>query len=279
MLRLILSDIDLSILFRLRTVSKFYSQFIYQCVTKLDTQYSSPGQKKFFEFYCNDEVIKKFSNLKSIRITRALFHNMKDFIADDGRVKSMNYSKILTDRGIPYVTNLTSLDLGCLNLITDMGIAQLKNLKYLDLTDNKIITDLGLQHLTSLTNLYLNGNTNISDISIKKLINLSTLSYCRRFHFSSSRISDEGIGHLTNLTYLDISGRNELITDDGLRNLTNITSLNLTENKTISDNGLMNLCNIKILQVYNNRKITIEGLKCLTNLEGIIPMNFKGFKI
>jgi len=81
----------------------------------------------------------------------------------------------------------------------------------------------------------------------------------------SSKITDKGIKHLTNLNTLDAS-ENKKITDEGIKHLTNLHTLDASGNCGITDKGIKHLTNLHILYASGNEKITDEGIKYLTNL-------------
>ncbi len=78
-------------------------------------------------------------------------------------------------------------------------------------------------------------------------------------------VTDEGISHFKNLTYLDLSF-NSTVTDECIKNLTTLKNLELQNNGKISDEGLKNLTGLTYLNLLNNGIISNTGIMRLTNL-------------
>lgn len=192
----------------------------------------------------NDYEILMLTNLKSLTV-----HPYNALTND------------ITDRGLISLTSLKYLMVSG-NKITDSSVSKLTNLKRLSIDQNCPITDESIRCLTKLTFLRLNFNTYITD-SLKCLTNLKTLMLFEYNYYS--KITDDTIGSLTNITHLDFSTNS--ITDNAISKLINLEYLKF-ENTRITDDSLKCLTNLKTLVMYDNHnKITDIGIRHLTNLE------------
>ena len=116
--------------------------------------------------------------------------------------------------------------------ITDEGLKYLTNATTINFRDCKSITDKGLKYLTNATTINLKNCYKITDEWLKYLTNATTinLSHC-------DKITDDGLKYLTNATSINLSHCYK-ITDEGLKYLTNATSINLKYCKKITNEGL-----------------------------------------
>lgn len=70
--------------------------------------------------------------------------------------------------------------------------------------------------------------------------------------FSNRKISNLGLRHLINLTYLDVR-HNNIITDEGIQHLVNLTELHVYGNNTITNKCYRSLMKLKILAITRRR--------------------------
>ncbi|AYV84396.1 MAG: hypothetical protein Hyperionvirus24_18 [Hyperionvirus sp.] len=80
----------------------------------------------------------------------------------------------------------------------------------------------------------------------------------------NNSIGDAQLGNFKNLTSLDISGYNCMITNEGVANLSNLKSLTLNNNRYVSD--ISSLTNLTSLSLKGNNSITDKGLVNLNKL-------------
>lgn len=134
----------------------------------------------------------------------------------------------ISDDGLKYLTNLTHLDLSNDSWISDLGIQNLTKLQTLCLADayNRV-TSSGVSQLVNLTKLDISGMNLITDYGIRGLEQLLSLTLD-----IDSKVTDEGISNLINLTFLSL---NDLITDAGISPLTNLTKLDLRGNRLVTE--------------------------------------------
>jgi hypothetical protein len=156
--------------------------------------------------YITDDAISLLKNLQTL----CLFDN--ELITDQG-ILGLNsltnlelcQTKKITDYGLGYLTNLETLDLNNNDVVRGGTLLLLTKLTSLNLKYNSIIEDETLRGLTQLTELDLTSNKVISDFGLFPLTSLRKLS------ISDSDITDEGLGGMKNLKFLDISA-NEHVT-------------------------------------------------------------------
>jgi hypothetical protein len=134
-------------------------------------------------------------------------------------------------------------------IINDKFIQQFKFLNTLNLSRNQedqkryldeIVSDQGINNLYFLQSLDLTENTKITDEGIKDLTNITDLQ----------------IG----IYYRDENYINK-ITDNGLKLFSNITTLSIENNSMISDETLIRNKYISHLTLNDNCRITDRGLK------------------
>ena len=148
----------------------------------------------------------------------------------------------ITDEGLKYLTNVTSINLYCCSKITNEGLKYLTNVTSINLYCCSKITNEGLKYLTNVTSI--------------------NLRECKK-------ITDEALKYLTNATTINLEGC-EKITDEGLKYLTNATTINLEGCEKITDEGLKYLTNATTIYLRGCHKITKEGLKYLSRATTII---------
>jgi hypothetical protein len=124
-----------------------------------------------------------------------------------------------------------------------------------------------LSYLTSLKTLTIPRNTlQIKDTDLAGMVSLTTLS------LGDVPISDQGISHLTNLTYLNFghgmwNNTNGVITDNSIKELCSLRYLNLGYTDRICDSSISMLTALCTLLVGNNNGITnLEHLTSLVDL-------------
>jgi beta-lactamase regulating signal transducer with metallopeptidase domain/Leucine-rich repeat (LRR) protein len=213
----------------------------------------------------------------------------------------------VTDKGLKYITNLSSLEyLGLPYRITDKGmahIATLTSIKGLYFPrESRAVTNAGLRHLarlTSLEELYLSGER-MGDAGLAHLRDLPRLKYLAMygsgftdkgmvyvkditslrilsFHEGLSRITDSGLAYIAdipNLEMLCLHGIKD-ITDEGIEHLTKMRSLRKLEigSSQVTDKGLAYLAQIKTIErldlPQDQHGITDTGLTHLGTLPNL----------
>jgi len=224
---------------------------------------------------------------------------------------NLGKNKHLTDEGISQIfqkmTNLVAINLGGLKISNDTleNLAYLKKLntlmisfcsqvthegfKYLNFVPSlkslivrTVMDDAGLQQITGCRSLELLtlGSCNITDKGVyyisQNFPNLSSLNIHHSF-----AVTDEGIGHLSQLTQLGMLylGGCSKITDVGLshiKKLIYLHSLNLGGCYLITDEGLRSLSKLRYLQTldlwkcHNITSVGIHHLKDLRELHSLV---------
>jgi hypothetical protein len=180
----------------------------------------------------------------------------------------------VTDKGLEYLAELEGLQWLVLRsgYVTDAGLVNLSNLKNLTYLELHVlqISDTGLAHLAGLKNLkelYVYGSGYNASGSV------------------SSRVTDEGLVYLSNLTKLRKLDLSEcyLITGSGLAHLSNLSELrelNLCRTRVEDDalvhlSGLTNLRKLRL----DYTSITGEGLKHISGFSNLESLNLRGIPI
>ena len=141
---------------------------------------------EFWQLICNEMEFKSQNYLLSC--DRNLWHQLRihklsnkygklmtDFIL--GNDERYHYYTIvnyvlnakITDDGLKYLTNATTINLSYCNKITDEGLKYLVNATTIDLSYCKKITDNGLKYLVNATTIKLYGCDYITNEGIRKL--------------------------------------------------------------------------------------------------------------
>lgn len=163
----------------------------------------------------------------------------------------MSYNDYITS--ISHLTSLTVLKCRSYNRLGKLNnIKSLTNLISLDISQNQNITNIS--DLTKLSKLHIDS-TKIEQNDINYLTNLTILS--------ASYTSINNINHLINLTKLDISYNKNII---DISTLTKLTELN-SECTIINQNNINSLTNLVTLNIRHNKYIyDISHLSKLTFL-------------
>ena len=177
---------------------------------------------------------------------------------------------------------MSTLFMTCENL-TARGLRKLNELPglqslYLMKVDDEDLVEIG--KLSKLTRLTISASPNLSD---QGLASLSTLNV-RTLRITDSRITDDGIQHLTNIKSLhELDLESKHITDLGIKNLSGmdtLTQLDL-DGDNITDQGLEHLSamtSLKDLELESER-ITDQGLEYLKNMTSLTKLGLKSEKL
>ena len=214
---------------------------------------------ELWQFICDDMEFKDQNHLLSC--DRDLWHQLRIFVLpqkyggsttdkitiNDERYfnfRKANFEDFrycdnkITNEGLKYLTNATSINLSYCYKITDEGLKYLTNATTINLFLCEKITDEGLKYLTNATSIYLRG---------------------------CDKITDEGLKYLTNATSINLNGCNK-ITNEGLKYLTNATIINLFGCNQITDAGLKYLIGATIIYLWGCDKITNAGKDALREI-------------
>lgn len=226
-----------------------------------------------------DNIFSHFTNITSLNLaSNDTITNISGTVSPY-KLRKLGLSCNKNIRDISLYTNLTSLDLSQNKYITSLG--SLTNLTKLNLTNNKVIKNIS--HLTNIHILDLYANYVISineicDMDIYELnlshndmiryipftnltsLDLSYNSVIRNTHIvnlslnklileSNTRITLNGIKHMTNLTYLSLD-MNEVITDIPF---TKLRTLLLGDNNIITTEMVNKLSNLTHLYLYDTQ--------------------------
>mgnify|MGYP003418534252 FL=1 len=181
--------------------------------------------------------LKHFSNVTDLNISRCDLINISRMTKL--KILNISHNYEVCNEDITGLTNLTTLDMFGTN-----------------------ISDAGIQMLTNLTNLEI-GSRGISNHGLRNLTKLQSLLACE------SAITD--VSYLPQLKELYLNGDSR-ICDENMRKLTNLTLLNISSNKTITDAGIFGL-NLRVLKLCNNKTITNKGLRGITSLVSLNACN------
>lgn len=151
---------------------------------------------------------------------------------------TLNCNENITEFGLSPLLNLVNLGLCAQPNITDQFLENLVHLTTLDLSSNNEITNNGLSLLTNLIALNLTDNELIMDSVFVFLPNITTL------FIRNSKISDDFIHFLPDLTCLDISRK---ITTKSTKKLTNLTMLRISPYLTVKPKVVRNLTKLSVL--------------------------------
>lgn len=165
-------------------------------------------------------------------------------------------------------------------------ITSLRCLEYLSLPDR--ITDAGMAHVAGLTCLkgflMAGGNSRISDEGLRHISRISSLEeLCLR----GEHMSDAGLAYLKklpNLEYLCLYGSR--FTDAGCVHIKEMPSLRILSFHEslcrISDAGLVHIAqmpNLEILCLHGMKNITDEGIACLVKMPSLRRLNIASSQV
>lgn len=238
--------------------------------------------------------LTQFTKLRKLHISRCSNITQKGIM-----ISNLTFLNIANTHGIKdlnHLPNLSHLDISGSNCgVGNEGIKNLTNLTSLITECNNKISELN--HLTKLVMLDISGpGMTITDRGIQNL-NLSILSVR----------SNEGIKkfrHMTNLTKLNVSHRNDMFIYDIINctnlvtlvadfthlsepnGLTNLTYLSISYNPHIEDDGLhgLNLISLNVSKCKNVRnlntittlrRLNISGKECGVSDSGITDLNLE----
>ncbi len=172
---------------------------------------------------------------------------------DHGAVKSL--------KGIGYLANLESLDLGGLLLTNISGVGELKKLRSLNLEYNKVRSLKELSGLTKLECLYVPSNRLASLAGVEKLKKLQVLDAM------DNRLTDASqVKTLKNLEKLYLGG-NALKDISFVKKLTKLKGLWVEDNRLTNIDGVKDLKNLRELCVRDNQLKKLPNMKKLTKLQ------------
>jgi len=163
----ICSFLDNKDLCRLRLLSKEYNTFILNYSFNNDIRLETEKQYKSFILYLKNNInkIKVCIQLRSYYINSINFNSKLKYFKNC-TILNLSYCHNITDEGLKYLSNYTTLDLSCLK-ITDDGLKYLSNCRSLKLY-NCNITDKGLKYLSNCKDFKL-YRCNISEEYIQFL--------------------------------------------------------------------------------------------------------------
>lgn len=176
-----------------------------------------------------------------------------------------------TMEAMKYLTGLVELRVHSSNKFTDpalLNLAHLMNLKALEIS-NCPVTDVGIENIMSLSKLkcLILVGVNVTNVT---LLNTGVLTNITELCITKAKITDDALGHITELplVILDLAGAT--ICDDGLSHLAKIKSLRQLDlsGTRITDKGLEKITELDQLEVLSiaGTDITEEGIKCLAGL-------------
>ncbi|MEY8516672.1 leucine-rich repeat domain-containing protein [Lachnospiraceae bacterium 29-84] len=172
---------------------------------------------------------------------------------DHGAVKSL--------KGIGYLANLESLDLGGHLLTNISGVGELKKLRSLDLEYNKLRNLKEISGLKDLEYVFAPFNRLTTLAGIEKLKKLKVLDV-----MDSQLTSAEEIKGLRNMERLYLNG-NKLKNLSFVKKLTKLKELGATSNRLTSVKGVENLKELVELDLANNQLKKLPDMKKLTKLK------------
>jgi hypothetical protein len=215
-----------------------------------------------YSFKVNNDILKLYPHLTYLYVHRE---------AKITTISHLTNLKSLCAIGDFKITENSLSNLTCLKLWDNPqtnDINHLTNLQTLVVGGSCEIDDKGTSKLTNLTSLYIFYNDKINTIS--HLVNLRKLSFF-------SKVCDNQISTLTNLTYLEMCGEHK-VTNDDLLYLTNLTHLDIGFTRKITN--LNHLTNLHTL-FLNNLLYGIgdDGISQLTNLTELYTRGNKQINI
>lgn len=198
-----------------------------------------------------DELEKKKTETFTRQEAMGLSH--LEVSIDHGAVKSL--------KGIGYLANLESLDLGGLLLTNIREVGELKKLKSLNLEYNKVRSLKELSGLTELQCLYVPSNRLASLDGVEKLKKLQVLDAMDNHLTDASQVKT-----LKNLEKLYLGG-NALKDISFVKKLTKLKGLWVEDNRLTNIDGVKDLKNLRELCVRDNRIKKLPNMKKLTKLK------------
>mmetsp|Transcript_5604 Transcript_5604/g.12412 ORF Transcript_5604/g.12412 Transcript_5604/m.12412 type:complete len:724 (+) Transcript_5604:271-2442(+) len=243
-------------------------------------------------------IVTRFPNLKVLHLTNCANVRNRDLLVLSRSGLRLHTLTLGDDANKPWVTNrglsciaqittLTSLNLQDCNSITNNGLLALEKLKCLSslsLKGCRKLTNCGLEALqrnTALTSLNLYGCLRVADKGLLPLTGLQLVS----LHLGNTRIKDEGLAYLAQITSLqELHFDQEEITDSGIKQLSSLTqlqSLALRDCVDVSGDSLSELIpslpNLQSLDLYKNFTIDDSQLaKCLEFLGSVTFLDLRG---
>ncbi|NGT88228.1 leucine-rich repeat domain-containing protein [Clostridium perfringens] len=186
-----------------------------------------------------------------------------------GNSDTLEEKKVENIKGLEYLTNAKSLNLG-FNKISDISyLGGLSGLTTLNLNSNKLSNINTLNNLSGLTMLNLSHNE-ISDVSP-----LAGLNNLENLDLNTNKIvninSLKGLGSLKTL----ILNNNKIVDISSLSTLLGLEILNLSHNEIGNVNPLVGLSNLENLDLNTNKIVNINSLKGLGSLKTLILNNNK----
>jgi Leucine-rich repeat (LRR) protein len=211
-----------------------------------------------------DAMLRSFAAMRSLYFAFNRKNDWAAFWVD------FSYESI-TNEGLASLVQLETLRLPPCTL-TDTGISCLSNLTFLELAHTKqVITERAIRVLTNLKTLKVTNNcrSRLSDDGVSVLTNLTSLTYDGD-HGTRERITKSGIGHLTNLTKLRMHMVFSL-TDAAIRGLTRLRTLEIFVTEAVTNAGVSGLVNLEKLYLQcHGGQISDVGIRPLTKLRLIL---------
>jgi Leucine-rich repeat (LRR) protein len=186
------------------------------------------------------------------------------------KLKTIEFgNNFVTDASLKLLTNLTSLDLGCVMQFSDDSVQYLTKLQRLNCNYNEVVTDFAVSKLVHLETLNLANNHQVTPTAFLSLTNLQQLDmgFSRRMGDSAMLV----LAKLPNFQRLNMLV-NCNITAGVLAQMTNLLSLSASQYCTcVTDQSLRALSNLVALDLFAWKpdavsQTTIDTLTRLTHL-------------
>ena len=188
------------------------------------------------------------------------------FLKVSKRCLKLEFDQKMTDEALQTLTGLTELDLSQHTRITALGLAPLHQLRRLAMNHVEWSHAELMQLPLALTSLTWSYSQCLCDTSIRRLTNLTHLDLSCSDHI----ITGEALGSLPFLTSLDMSYCQGY--DINFAHLTSVTTLDLTSTET-TYRGLAEMPCLTALEIPDNVWMTDSVLAGLTGLRSLsMPM-------
>lgn len=267
--------VDYEEMVSMRLVSKYFLQVMDQEVAPEVPQLRASTLNRAIEYFSPYTRLGKFTGITRL-VLDSLSNHVPDYLLD----KMTRLSKLKTNghfRGgnihFPILySKIDSLSLesndGYSCLIQPSQLTSFTRLRYLSLDNYLTIKDLDLLKLTQLETLRLCCASKITDDGLSLLTNLTTLRIKNR---EKVKVTSSSMSKLTKLEILEIPGYEILKNSLHLLPLVpNLTCLALTGIIAVKDNVLAQLTNLTVLSM-RKRNIVFKGeaFLSLTNLKSL----------
>ena len=230
-LQVIINNLSLKDLIKLRTTNKVYQ-----------------------------ELVKNYNSYDNVRISGSLKYWKKSF--PNLKYANISRRKDISDQDFQYLDNIEKLDMNLCYQITYKGFNYLSKIKDLNLQGSCQNQHFDFDNFSNLEKLYIDNNHIITDNGIKKMLKIKDLSIS-----NCSQITNDGFSSLTKLVKLYIYNLYNL-TDDIFKNMTDLQCLYITF-CNFTDQGILLLKKIKKLRFLNCKNIKGTDFDQLTELNNI----------